>query len=91
MLTPKYIVKRDTPELKKGAILEVDGCYSNGDYEYTCEDKSSCKYEDQGGVTYSKSVVEKQPKWFEKVSPVWLTKDQMKKLNKILNLGKKRK
>ena len=84
MFEPKYKILKETPEFKKGTILELRGCYSNGDYDYVCNDMENAKFDTSNESSYPKEVVEKQPEWFEKVSVLWLTGEELKKVNKFL-------
>ncbi len=85
MLKPRYILLKESPELKKGAILEANGCIENGNYKYNCKDLKSLKNAQIGDyVEYGKDRVEKQPKWFKKVSPLWITDKELKKIKKFL-------
>ena len=63
--------------------MKLKGCEANGEYEYHCDDKSSLNI-GCGDVHYPRETVEKQPKWFEKVSLMYLTKEQLKKIKKLL-------
>lgn len=85
-MKPQYVVKKQTPSLKKGAILEVHGCYDNGAYGYKCENKACITDKKQDAVHYYKGTVEKQPQWFEKIKLLWLTDNQYKKIKKFLKL-----
>ena len=83
-MTPLYRLKKATPELKKGAILKVEGCYVNGDYHYECKDKWFLKDDLDNYISYSQKNTEEQPKWFEKVNLFYVTKEQKDKVKKLL-------
>lgn len=85
-MKPRYRVKKETPELKKGAILEVKGCYKNGEYDYKCSDRGLRKFDNDNDMIYSPDTVEKQPKWFEKVKLLWFTESDYKRVKKFLKL-----
>ena len=82
-MTPLYRLKKATPELKKGAILKVVGCYENGDYMYKCLDEKFFKCDIEDSVNYTRGTVEEQPKWFEKVGLFYVTKEQKDKAKKL--------
>lgn len=67
----KYILLKETPELKKGAILE-EKC-EGGNQDYECFDKKYVKlWKKDDGAEYFKRIVENQPEWFEKIEVVEL-------------------
>lgn len=84
----KYVLLKDSPELKKGAILE-EKC-EDGDQDYSCRDK---KYiigwdkhseEDRLYINHSRKVVEAQPEWFEEICHVEVSKKQVAKVEKFI-------
>jgi len=87
MFTPVYRLKKETPEFKKGTVFIVSGCYSNGDYHYQPKETDNIKFHDESlNYSYEKFIVEKQPNFFEKVSPLYLTIEQVKKVKRFLRL-----
>jgi hypothetical protein len=73
----RYVVLKETPELKKGAIVKED-C-DDGTQGFTCVTPAFEKFEDNG-THYGRKTVINQPEWFEKVDLVYLTKEQVKKI-----------
>ena len=80
----RYILLKDTPEVKAGAIFEED-C-DDGTQGFSLLDKSIMLFNDQSGVSYSRKTVIGQPSWFKKVDVLWLTEDQIKKVKKLLKI-----
>lgn len=78
----RYILLKDTPELKKGAIVE-EKC-DNGDQEFATISTEWNQKEDQGSTLYSRKVVMESPEWFAKVDVLWLTMEQIEKVKKFL-------
>lgn len=78
MARKKYILLKDTPELKKGAILE-EMC-DDGTQDFTVTEGIYSEESDRGKITFSRKVVMKQPNWFEEVTLWHLTKAEVKKL-----------
>ena len=58
----QYILLKDSPELKMGAILEEE-C-DGGDQEFKCITEESIKMADQQETIYSRDTVMKQKDWF---------------------------
>ena len=84
----KYVLLKDAPDLRKGAILEED-C-EDGDQDYHCYDK---KYivawtkewgNNEWGVLYGREVVEAQPDWFEEICYVEVPKKHFAKVQKFV-------
>jgi len=84
-MPPIYILKKETHNLKKGAVLEPDGCYENGNYWYVPQDKADIKFPFKDrDLLVSKGQAEKQPEWFEKVELVPVPSNKMAQVKKIL-------
>lgn len=68
----QYILLKDTPELKKGAIMQ-EMC-PNGDQDFVCINPLEFlqKEEDKndGHCQYSRNVVVNSPEWFEEIVPL---------------------
>lgn len=79
-----YILLKDTPELKKGAILQ-EQC-DDGDQDFICLNESDHQKhkEDNVDTLYGRNTVMKQPEWFEEVMTVTVTKKEKGKIEKIL-------
>lgn len=81
----RYMLLKDSPELKKGAIMEEmcdDHTQQFKVISKEWDQKESMQYE----CSYDRKVVTEQPDWFQKVSLLWLTKEQMAKVKKILKI-----
>ena len=87
----QYILLKDSPELKKGAILVEE--YDEGNQDFNCLDRSSWKQKDIDfeEVVYSRNTIMKNPDWFQEIYPVYLTKEQLKKVEKLLGIKKEKK
>jgi len=85
-----YILLKDTPELKKGAVLR-EKC-DDGDQDFECINMSTKqKFKNQNACVYDRKVVMRQPEYFEEVCNVTVAKSVYKELkekfkNKILNI-----
>lgn len=80
-----FRVIKDTPELKKGAIIQ-EAC-DDGTQDYVSLNKSDLKFNDQRGIAYTRKVVESQPTFFVEVFPLvapWGTKEEVAKVKKLL-------
>ncbi len=77
-----FILLKDTPELRKGAILQED-CDA-GDQDFSCINKGHIKMKDQDGTSYSRDVVMKQPNWFEEVEMLPIRKSDALKVKKYV-------
>lgn len=83
----RYILLKDGPELKKGAILE-EKC-EDGNQDYKCiniKEFSQGRGVEERGVIHYKDIIEKQPEWFEEVGLMWLTMEQIKKVKTLLKI-----
>lgn len=80
----RYILLKDTPELKKGAVLEEE-C-DEGNQGFECITPEHFVTKGQRECHYNRLVVTTQPQWFEKVSLLWLTKNQIDKVKKLLKI-----
>lgn len=78
----KYILLKDSPELRKGAIVE-EKC-DNGDQSYTIITPEYIKFKDQGGTTYSRDTVMKSPEWFEEIVPLYCPANLIEKVEKFI-------
>lgn len=83
MARKRYVLLKDTPELKAGAMVE-EMC-DNGDQEYRVISAEWDQTDDQGRIVYSRKVVMEQPEWFEEITPLYLTKKQLAKIKKYLD------
>jgi hypothetical protein len=78
----KYILLKDCPELKKGAILE-EKC-DNGNQDYRCITiETHRKFPDQREVIYSRDTIMKNPTWFKEIKQIHITEEGIKKLKKL--------
>lgn len=73
----QYIVVKETPELKKGAIVEEE-C-DDIEQGYECITKNLIKHSDRG-VRFHRKVVEQQPEWFEEIEMIAVSKGLTKKV-----------
>ena len=86
----QYILLKDTPELKKGAIF-VEEC-EDGNQDYITDDLKFVKFlkvweeNDTYKLTYFREEVEKNPEWFKEIVPMYLSPEQVKKVKKFLNI-----
>ncbi|MEK6879990.1 MAG: hypothetical protein AABY22_10300 [Nanoarchaeota archaeon] len=82
----RYILLKDSPELKKGAILE-EKC-DNGDQGFDCININEYqKFDDQGATYYSRKTIMEGPDWFEELSQRWFTMEQMKKIKEFFKFS----
>lgn len=79
-----YILLKDSPELKKGALIQEE-C-DDGDQDFRCINEPEYKKEkdDDVDILYSRAVVENNPDWFQKVIVVTVSVDEKKKIEKLL-------
>jgi hypothetical protein len=81
-----YRLLKDSPELKKDAILQED-C-DNGDQGFSILTKEYLKHSDQGGLSYSRKTVMNSPEWFEEVFDLskifYVTKSELDKVKELL-------
>jgi len=75
-----YRLLKDSPELKKGTILE-EMC-DDGTQPFNVQTKEGHKFEDQGRTQYSRDTVMKNPKWFEEVESIYIAKKKSRKTKK---------
>lgn len=81
----RYVLLKDTPELKAGAIVE-EMC-DDGDQPYRVISHEWDQQASQSGVQYNRDVVMEQPEWFEEVHTIgYLTKKQYDKLMKLIGV-----
>jgi hypothetical protein len=80
-----YIALTDTPELKKGAIMQ-EKC-DDGDQDYECITPELMQVDDQGLTCYSRKTVETQPQFFMEVQQAWLTLEQLLAIKKSGIIG----
>lgn len=78
----KYILLKDTPELKKGAVVEAR-CEGGGQ-EYECENEKFFQKKDQSCCLYTEKVVEESPEWFQEICFVEVPKEQVVKVKKFI-------
>jgi hypothetical protein len=77
-----YILLKDSPELKRGAILK-EKC-DNGDQDFECINiKTHRKFKDEESISHSRNVVMKNPEWFQELKTVCLSENEIKKLKKL--------
>lgn len=75
----KYMLLKDSFDLKKGAVLEEDG------EKYRCITPEKIKYaEYREDYTLFKQIVINNPKWFKEVTIMYVAKEQVKKVEKFL-------
>lgn len=87
----QFILLKESPELKKGAIL-IEAC-DNGDQDFECKDKESIKhYKLKKGdryIAFDRVVVLKENDWFEEIVMIPVKKSAAKKAEKLIkNLTK---
>ena len=79
----QYILIQNTPELKKGAILEEE-C-EGGDQDFVCVNISKFrKFKSQEKACYHREVIMKQPKYFQKVVFVQMSVEEKKQFDKLI-------
>lgn len=78
----RYILLKDTPELRANAIVE-EIC-DNGDQDYAVISKDWCQKDDQNQTQYTRKVVMESPDWFEEITPLYLTKKQFEKVKQLI-------
>lgn len=78
----KYILLKESPELKKGAIVE-EKC-EDGGQDYMCIDKKFQKVKDQNTTYYTNKTVETQPEWFQEICQVEVPKEHIVKVEKFI-------
>jgi hypothetical protein len=83
----KYILLKDTPELKKRAIVE-EAC-DNGDQNYFVITKNNIKFKDQTGVEFTRDTVMKNPEWFEEIISIEVPKEFKNEVEKFIKKLKK--
>ena len=82
----RYILLKDSPELKKGAILE-EKC-DTGNQGFDCINTNEYQtFGDHGGISYSRKAVMESPDWFEELSQGWFTLEQMKKIKEFFKFS----
>lgn len=75
----KYMLLKDSFDLKKGAVLEEDGEL------YRCITPEKIKYaEYREDYALFKQIVINNPKWFKEVTLIYVAKEQVKKVEKFL-------
>jgi hypothetical protein len=79
----RYILLKDTPEVKAGAILEEECDEGTQDFK-VIEGKNPLELETGRRVIYYRKFVIKQPEWFQEVQQLWLTPEEITKVKKIL-------
>ena len=85
----KYKLLKDTPEIKKGGIVQEQCDDGTQDFEFIGDKKF--KVVGSENIVYARKIVTSQPKWFERVNiinidskEVEVSKEQLKKIKKIL-------
>ena len=78
----KYILLKDSPELKKGAILEA--VCREGGQGYDCDNKEFIRAKDQTVCHYTDDAIAKNPKWFERIEVVEVPKKHIAKVRKFV-------
>ncbi len=81
----KYILLKETPELKKGAIVTED-C-DGGDQGFSSAHEYF-KFDDQEECSYTRKVVMGNPEWFQEVDVCYFTKEQIRKIKRVLGFDK---
>lgn len=85
----RYRLVKDSPELKKGAVV-VESC-DDGDQEFVLENKSKKFriFSDEDLPTYTRMTVMKNPLWFEPIynfCGVEITPAQKQRVMKLLKI-----
>lgn len=78
----KYILLKDSPELKRGAILEAD-C-EDGNQGYTCNVKEFIRAKDQTSCHYTDNSITENPDWFQEICFVEVPIKQIAKVRKFI-------
>lgn len=87
MTRQRYILLKDTPELRKGAVLEED-C-DDGDQGFTVVSQEWNQQQDQISVGYTRETVTNAPEWFTELTVLYVTKQQLNKVKDVLFPPKK--
>lgn len=83
----KYIVVKETPELKKGAII-IEKCDS-GSQGFECRDKKYLKFSKEVlFVYYARGTIMKQPDWFQEIVSIEVPKGKLAQAKKLLKSKK---
>ena len=82
LMRRRFILIKDTPELKIGAILEEE-C-DDGTQGFRLINKDYQKYDDQKGTSYSRKTVIEGTEYFQEVEQLWLTKEEVSKVKEII-------
>lgn len=77
----KYMLLKDTPETKKGAIFE-EMC-DDGTQDFQMITPEFNKFSTPGEV-FEWEVVTNNPKWFKEVTLIYVAKEQVKKVEKFI-------
>ena len=81
----RFILLKDTFELKKGAILEEACDEGTQDFILLSKDKAKFDTTNRNPEWYRELVIN-NPKWFEEVGLLWLTQKQIEKVKKLLKI-----
>lgn len=83
MARRRFVLLKDTPELKVGAIVE-EQC-DDGNQGFYCVNVEEFKaMDDEYNVHYTRKTILNRPEWFEELVTMTLTKKEAEKLKKIL-------
>lgn len=92
-----YRLKKNLPELKKGAVVQEKCDDGDQDFEVLDAFRGHVKYENEDGgkyVTYPRGAVEKEPSFWERVysaTPSWLNEAELETQKKFYESLKKKK
>ena len=78
----RYILLKEMPDLKKGAIMEEE-C-EDGIQGFTCITPELYTEFNTVGSSFSRKLVTNNPKWFQEVTPLWVSADKLEQVEKIL-------
>ena len=78
----RYILLKNSPELKKGAIVE-EAC-DDGDQGFECKDESMLHNDEQSSVFYNRKTVTQNPEWFEEVGVLSVPIRMLSKVQEFL-------
>lgn len=78
----RFVLLKDTAELKKGAILEEKS--DDGTQPYIVIQGSANAGEDATLYYYNRAIVETQPEWFEEIQTLWVPSKIAEKVARFL-------
>ena len=83
-MTNTYILLKDSPSLKKGAILIED---DDGSGDFVCRDPKFFNFKGSEDCFY-KNTVMKNSEWFEEIYLIQIPKSKVAQAKKILKKNK---